>query len=271
MQVIWSNKSPCTNLLANLFDQLQNIQSSSIMNNARDQFRDYLFSCNNDIFPRFGPRLVDITEIIRLIDLYNSEQMVVVCSCTTCDYNVQIPIAMRITYIPTPGLWASNAVNLGLCVNATYTTSETWVKILLKHALSNIGDNEAAAIVHACTMHQLHCNQTIQQTLCFESVLPPSWAIEINPELQPQTIPLLKLYLRTVQAEQWYHLRAIIYVGSQHFTARLFIGDTIWNYDGAKNNGRPYFYMKIVTSGEWNAEQLLQYDGRNMYLLIYGS
>jgi PIF1-like helicase len=271
MRVIWSNKSPCTKLMANLFDQLQDNQTSSRMNNGRDQFRDYLFSCNNTMFPRSGPRLVDITEIIKLIDPHNYEQMILVCSCTTCGYNVQIPIAMTITYIPTPALWASNAVNLGLCVNAPCTTSETWVKILLQHALTNIGHNEAATILDHCTMHQLHCNQTIQQTICFENMLPTSWAIEINPELRPVTIPSLKLNLRTVQGEQQYHLRAIIYVGGQHFTARLFIGDTIWNYDSAKKKGRPYFNTNIMTCGEWNPEQLLQYDGRNMYLLIYGS
>lgn len=109
---------------------------------------------------------------------------------------------------------------------------------------------------------------TIQQTICFDSTLPPSWTIEINPGLQPKTVPSLNLHLRTVQSDQLYHLKAIIYTESQHFTAQLFIHDTIWNYDSAKNNGRPYFYTK--TSMEWNTEQLIHYEGRDMYLLIYG-
>lgn len=172
------------------------------MNNARDQFRDYLFSCNNSVFPRTEPKLVDITEIINLIDVHsNTEQMVLVCSCTTCGYNVQVPIAMRITYIPTSDVWASNAENLGLSTNTTCTTSETWVKVLLKHALNDIGPNDAAIVSHHSTIHNLHCNQNIQQTIWFENLLPPSWTIEINPELHPKTVPSLKLHLRTVHSD----------------------------------------------------------------------
>ena len=157
MKLVWRNKSPCTKLMADLFEYFQDTNSDShTMNHARDQFRDYLFSCNNALFPRTGPRLVDITEIMKLIDVDRTEQMVLICSCTTCGYNVQVPIAMRITYIPTPGLWASNAVNLGLSVNATCTTSETWIKILLQHTLSNIGTTKAATISQHCTMHDLH-------------------------------------------------------------------------------------------------------------------
>jgi hypothetical protein len=135
--------------------------------------------------------------------------------------------------------------------------------------LHHIGPDEAATISQHCATHDLHCNQTIQQTIYFKDILPASWAIEINPELQPKTIPSLKIHLRTSQSDQLYHLRAIIYTGSQHFTARLIIGNTIWNYDSAKNNGRPYFYEKI--GKEWNTEQLLHYERRNMYQLIYGS
>jgi hypothetical protein len=91
--------------MANLFDHLlQNTLTSTTMNNARDQFRNYLFSYNMAMFPRTGPRLVDITEIIKLIDVDNAEQMVLLCSCTACGYNIQVPIAMKIIYIPTPDL-----------------------------------------------------------------------------------------------------------------------------------------------------------------------
>ena len=248
MQIIWSNKSTCTKLMANLYDCLiQNSHShhgliSSTMNNARDQFRDYLFSCHNEFFPRTGPSLVDITEIINLIDVHKPEHIIHLSSCTVCGYYAQVPISMVITYIPTPSIWTSNAVRVGQSVNATCTTSETWIKLLLQHALRHIELND----------------------------LPPSWTIEINPHLQPKTIPSLKMHLRTSHSEQLYYLRAIIYTGSQHFTARLIIDDMIWNYDSAKNNGRPYLYT-MTSNSEWNAEQLLHYEGRDMYQLIYGS
>jgi hypothetical protein len=212
MQKIWSTKSLCSKVMANLFDHLiqdcQNLTSGP-MNNARDQFRDYLSSVNNDAFPRTGLRLVDITQITELIDLHNTEQMVVVCSYTVCGYNVQIPIAMRITYIPAPDLWASNAVNVGQDINTTCVTSETWIKIILQHAFQHVAQHDTIRILQHYNIHESLCGQTIQQTLYFQNSLPSSWTIEINPQLQP----------KTSQGEQLYYLRAIIYTGNQHFIA----------------------------------------------------
>jgi hypothetical protein len=258
-----------TNLFNNLIHNTHSLTSSS-MNIARDMFREYLFSCYNENFPRYGPRLVDITDIINLIDINSIQPMIVVCSCTMCGYNRQVPIALRIIYIPTPDLWASNAPKIGQSIDALSTTSEIWFKILLQHALNQIGPNEAAVISQHGTPHELHCNHAIQQTIYFENNLPSSWTIEINPQLQPKTIPALTLQLRTSRGEQSYYLRTIIYTGSQHFTARLIIEGSIWNYDSAKNNGKPYF-CTTTGSSEWSAEQLLHYEGRDMYQLIYSS
>jgi hypothetical protein len=93
--------------------------------------------------------------------------------------------------------------------------------------------------------------------------------LEINPLLLPRTLPSLKFKLKTHSGYQWFNLRAIIYVGSLHFTMRFIVNNVIWNYDGAKNNGQPYFEGNIDTP-DWTAHQLLTFEGRDMYLLIYG-
>jgi hypothetical protein len=204
--------SPCTKVMANLFDGLlQDSQSltSDAMNNARDHFRDYFSSVNSDKFPRTGPTLVDITQITDLIEVHDSEQMGVVCSCTVCGYNAQIPLSMRIAYIPAPDLWASNAVKVGQDLDATWTTSETWINILLQHALHHVAQHDTTIILQHHNTHESLCDKAIKQFIYFEKRLPPSWTIEINPQLQP----------KTSQGEQLYYLRAIIYTGNQHFTA----------------------------------------------------
>jgi hypothetical protein len=177
---------------------------------------------------------------------------------------------MRIAYIPAPDLWASSAVKVGQDLDATWTTSETWINILLQHALHHVAQHDTTIILQHHNTHESLCDKAIKQFIYFEKRLPPSWTIEINPQLQPKTIPSLKLYLRTSQGEQLFYLRAIIYTGNQHFTARLIIGSSIWNYDGAKNDGKPYFYTETSNS-EWRAEHLLRYEERDMYQLIYGS
>jgi hypothetical protein len=151
-------------------------------------------------------------------------------------------------------------------LHAAETTTEIWFQILLATAKSNTTIN----VTNQCfANHATHCNGVLHHSIEFQDYLPPAWTLEINPLLQPKTIPSLNFFLKTTKGNQLFSLRAIIYMGSQHFTARFISNHNIWNYDGAKNNGQPYFENN-TSNDNWRAEQLLTFEGRDMYLLIYG-
>ena len=271
MSQIWKTKNECVKLMGKLFDNLTqiNTQITSVnMNVSRDQLRIYLAECNAEQFPLTGHALVDPTNLIKRIEqsVDGGEKMLHITSCSTCDYFAQIQDTLKVRYIPTPTLWSSFAEEVGANLNATETTTETWFQILLATTKSNTTIN----ITNQCFgNHASHCNEVLHHSIQFQDYLPPAWTLEINPLLQPKTIPTLYFFLKTTNGNQLYSLRAIIYTGSQHFTARFISNSNIWNYDGAKNNGQPYFENN-TSNDNWRAEQLLTFEGRDMYLLIYG-
>jgi hypothetical protein len=274
MRKTWSTKNACATLLGSLFDNLLSepgIITQHSMNVSRDTFRNYLSSFNMQLFPPAGHALVDTTEIISLIEGSpdKCENMLYTFSCPSCMYSSQLSIRLRISYIPCHSLWQTFAEQIGENPDATYTTSETWIHILLANAKKHFNNASTTAINQISAEHQMHCNQDLEQTMAFQDHLLPSWTLEINPSLLPKTIPTMRFMLETSSGKQWYTLRAIIYTGNIHFTTRFIIENIVWNYDGAKNNGQPYFESHIDES-DWSTEQLLIFEGRDMYLLIYG-
>jgi len=215
--------------------------------------------------------LIDATDIITLIEgsADKCEDMLYVSSCTSCGYTSYTSVRLQISYIPDPDLWKTFAEQIGEDPNVTFTTSEAWFHVLLANAQKKISTTSTPAINDILLEHHINCSQFLDHSIQFCDHLLPSWTLEINPLLLPKTLPSLRFRLKTCSGYQWFNLRAIIYTGSLHFTVHFIVNNIIWNYGGAKNNGQSYFEGNIDTP-QWTAQQLLTFEGRDMYLLIYG-
>ena len=112
----------------------------------------------------------------------------------------------------------------------------------------------------------LNCNFLLQTEVVMMSK-PPYLHFEISPEMTNKIAPSTTFSLIDQNLTQTiYHLRAIIYLGQSHFTARLITANgLIWAYDSQCNNAIPLLEQAIShTSSELN-----KFQNRTAYIYVY--
>ncbi|KAF6745859.1 hypothetical protein DFP72DRAFT_785879, partial [Ephemerocybe angulata] len=62
-----------------------------------------------------------------------------------------------------------------------------------------------------------------------------------------------------------YNLRAIVYLGAYHYTARIIHRNTVWEYDGQLNNGRLSMSSAQIT----DLNVLQSMGGRRAHIFLY--
>ncbi|KAG1769755.1 hypothetical protein EDD22DRAFT_770740 [Suillus occidentalis] len=63
-----------------------------------------------------------------------------------------------------------------------------------------------------------------------------------------------------------YALCGIVYLGSYHFSSRIFDGLNVWTYDGRNNNGIPLFDAVV---SEIDGPRLSRLNDREAHIYIY--
>lgn len=69
-----------------------------------------------------------------------------------------------------------------------------------------------------------------------------------------------------------YQLKGIVYVGGQHFSARLITDDHIWNYDGQTDAGHPQLETAanlVNGNGDCSLGLFSHLEGRAAHIYVY--
>ena len=256
----WTNNSRLTNLLTPSFQQLmaseENMMSSFLFNNVRDQLRDYLSHCDPIQFQRRGMVGASIEPIFGFLSTTESTQLCITCS----------PSPLINEYLPClffTSLWTTWSQECSKTETNSEATTQEWLDlaILAKqmkfHASSPSSHNPSSANV--CK----NCRIYIKDP-------PPLLTFETAPDTVPNHLPCPSIILSTTTDTIEYKLRSIIYYGQYHFSARLFDNSqNIWAYDGQKNNGAPLPDNTCHMSSHLNLTQMTTLQGRNAHFYVY--
>jgi hypothetical protein len=209
-------------------------------NNLHDDFRNKLANQDVSKFPRFGPHPVAVVDILSALchDNELGRQM----TCLSCDKQV-VNLFPQSLY---PFIWSKHAQNLGFSSNISTATIQNWTDA----CLASCND-----ILHPLNHH-----------IVFS--MPPTWLwFEVWNEVVPKTIPTISLNLSTSSGNVLYHLTAIIYSGTNHFTCSFLDSElNLWFHDGQKNNGNPQLLGKF---SDVNELDFIELNGRTAHVFIY--
>jgi hypothetical protein len=101
---------------------------------------------------------------------------------------------------------------------------------------------------------------------------PPVLYFEVQSTQSVTIFPSQTLVLPCQDGGVIYQLKGIVYVGGQHFSARLITDDCIWNYDGQMNAGYPQS-ENATESAFGNSDCILRrfshLGGRAAHVYIY--
>ena len=251
---IWKGESPERNApLGNFFDLLLSVATtcnpqeySSWFSRCRDIFRDQVTESNPTRFPR-GDEPAPVGDILQLIlGGPNAEPLAYQhLVCTGC--GAEKPNArLSLSFLPYP-------FNLDLLRHG----QDPHV-LPLQLALARYIEKYTAEP----TLPRQRCRacQAPQQVRSLR-LSDASWTwFEVKAD-EPLVFPSLEI---RYPLQRTYTLQAVIYLGGNHFTARIRKGpNTWWNYDGMRPLGKPQ--LEIINA----EEELLSSNGRGVAYIIY--
>jgi hypothetical protein len=184
----------------------------------RDQWRTYLSNLEPAAFERFGHVMISPECILNVLNgATHLQQYQQPISC---------PCSFGLVYCDR-ATWHHHAGVANLNKNARSASLETWLKI------------------HENTPWELHTSYCPVRTKRTPSAPLNSLAFVTSPGVTPHVLPSLTVTF----LETRYHLRAIIYHGSNHFAVRVMgQNELMWTYDGAVLNGNLYEPRHIASS-----------------------
>ena len=260
----WRAQTNLTNIIAPFFDNLtassNNIIRPHHFNIVRDQLRDYLSETDQIHFPRNGP--VGAPAELIFDHLRNLEQTKLCISyyCSSCSIISNKFTITTTDYIPAlffSELWMTSSEKLSSKFHPPNATIQNWLDLDLRVKQKN----------HSPTTHNTVCNPCLFVTHIYVDKPSPLLKFEITPGTVPIPIPSRTISLQTFDSSITYNLRAIIYLGNFHFTARLFHAEDIWIYDGQKNDGYPS--QKRSWSSISNLHDLTTLELRDAHIYVY--
>jgi hypothetical protein len=268
----WKNWTPLSNALSHEFDALllspTRIASRIEYNRIRDNLRDYLSAKDPVQFKRHGAvgAPVDlIFDFYLTLPANNSLSMVYSCAAPlACGPKVLNPVLTNLPLIFNNVRWREWCAGTTGNADAERAFTQTWIDLALasieRHLRSTSTDISCES----------PCESVRRHTVCLSSP-PPLLVVEVTPETLPLVFPSMMLDVPGPHDTKRHLLRAIIYLGHFHFTARMIDSErNIWSYDGCRNGGIPWIdHGCKSTESAMDREALVTFDGRAAYLYIY--
>ena len=242
--------------LSLLFDRLletnSNLNSSSLFNISRDQFRDRLSMHDPHSFPRFGMVGASTTSILELISPSCKLIATTLCTNDACNKISQIEERVPIS-LPT------------ICFpiqtqNQDPITLQKWLEEWLANQFRQ--HNNKATFNHNLP----NCDGTASTSL--QLPFAPSVLFLETIESATPIIPSLTLTIPIKHGLTAYRLSGIIYQGDFHFSARIIYNEPTfitYTYDGRNNNGYPALENPL----QHLYNDLLHLDNRRIHVLLY--
>lgn len=270
----WSRETTLTNILATSFQNLtiseERMMSTTAFNIVRDQLRDYLSSLDPNNFPRYGTLGAPAEHIFDFIKNQQNSKLVISFSCSStrpCTPFIIIPTNDYIPSIFFSSLWTTWSNLTHSSRRPQKADTQQWIDLAFEAKKNQNHHHHRDKIRHAsvCTTSAI-----TNSHICLNGS-PPLLTFEIVPETLPQHVPSRELNITEAlnNSKTLYRLHSIIYHGDYHFTSRLFsyTNNSIWTYDGQKNNGFP----QLESSSDYsNSQTLMTLDGRSAHIYVYG-
>ena len=268
----WSQQTDLNRALDQSFRHLMScremLMSCHEFNTIRDHLRDFLSSRDPQHFPRHGRFGAPADLIFDYLKQADNNDLTVIYTCESspaCGPPVIIPTEEKL-----PTIWSTQTWNewrrrsewLNLEDNLTRTSIQTLLDVALA-ARTEMPQNIPCD--SSCTSQRV--------SRVYVSNPPPLLVIEVSPGMVPTPVPCAVLKVPGTQKEANYALRAVIYLGNFHFTAKLIDNNgQIWAYDGKKNGGIPCKDSNCVsTNGNSELDLLMDSNGQSAHLYIYAA
>jgi hypothetical protein len=195
------------------------VAPQQLMSYKRDQWRTYLSKLEPTVFRRFECEMISPERILNILN--GATHLLQYQQPRSCLCSIGLVYCDR-------AVWDHHAGVANLNRDARSASLETWLKI------------------HDSTPWELHtygCPIWTKRTPSFVPL--NSLAFVASSGVAPRVLPSLAVTFSQTQ----YHLRAIIYHGSNHFAVHVMgKDDLVWTYDGAVLNGNLHEPRHIASS-----------------------
>lgn len=232
---------------------------------ARDRLRDALYQQSQTTFPRFGPMLTSVSDVLdQIVGIYGLP----ISNDLRCSNGCVGTFPQEQTYSTCcdSNLWQEYCeTHSPLDISRASVDSMSWLTALLAFGSKYL----AATVDKAIQDHKQRCTGVIE-VVHRPTVVPWFITLEIQPSTLPAIDPSLTISVSgAVNENISMRLCSIIYFSStrSHYVSRSFTDEAMFQYDGLFNWGSPVFectYSKedfdqlhLTTLGEYRIAYLL--------------
>lgn len=261
----WITLSDHAKHLAESFDFLSmnhtDLFSQNSFETCRDRFRDKLSGLYPRSFPRRGQVPASACLMLEYVFPSSTRRLISDFSCasnscpgnnldTSCDDDT---LTIPIITASLRGLSSFNPV-----FRSQGPSLQEWLDIYLQ--TTNARDLRLGSQLHTSSQ----CEGTVSRDSACLVAPPPVLFFERILHLKIE--PSREFQVPSTCGVARYSLKAIIYLGDNHFSARFCAEGKIWNYDGQVNGGVPYMEP---TLSDVDLCMQLHFAQRDAHLLIY--
>jgi hypothetical protein len=265
-KIKWSEETILSCSLALSFQEISSsnnlLMSSSTFNTIRDRLRDYLSNLDANHFPRHGAIGAPAELILHYLTQTDKNTLYASSHCSSCFLSpilTQINDCMPSIFFST--LWTNWCDIINQNFQPQTATTQKWIDLAFEAKKINT--------IFPSISHSTNCTNFSNSHEIYMNNVPSLLFFETAPDTIPIHILCMKLNIKTCTlniSTSQYILRAIIYNGSFHFTARLFDPhQNVWTYDSQKNDGFPS--PESISNEE--LQNFLTLDGRSAHIYIY--
>jgi hypothetical protein len=251
MQNSWLDSECLLGELAISFKRLmmsdESLTSPDLFDHLRDKMRDSLATTDAMSFPRYGLHFAAVSKIMEVV--FPNNMPALMCILEGGTSHVQDHIQVLNFALPS----LCSAANWIVPDNGWVSLQDWLLAFLQKES------HKASVSIHG--QSQSPPPKVVLQykpaVLFFEVVSTTSCTF----------MPSVTLTIPSHGMDAIYDLRAIVYSGNQHFTARMIFSGQTWNYDGRLNSGCPIACS--ARPSESNYQYLSHFDGRAAHIFVY--
>ncbi len=207
--------------------------SSLQMNAMRNTVRDLLTRRSQELFPRYGEKMIAVTDILDCLIDPEISSVVPLCYCNRgCTRPIMQAVSM---FTGVCGPYAWTCVNNSQGNGISGTTQQWLIACLNGYALHSSHRVEEGLRTERDT-HALSCSGYVSTVAVFKSP-PPLIFLQLYSEYAETTRITLELCAPSLNGNAFYRLACVIYYTGSHFTARLFLPMHTYQYDSQVNHG----------------------------------
>ena len=262
----WSQQTALTNILTVSFENListpPKMMSSMAFNVIRDRLRDFLSQSDPNLFPRFGAVGAPANEICHYLSNAECSR---ICLCHTCSStppctpSISTSINEHFPSIFLTSLWTTWSEQIGHHNHPHTANTQDWIDLYFETQNN---------IINQTVPHNSSCPTSSTNSYAYVNNPSPLLTFEIAPAIVPLHVPKIKIKIRKRDTFVEYYLRAIIYLGNFHFTARLIDAcQRVWIYDSQKNDGNPSPDKSMFNN--LDLQDVTTLDDRCAHLYVY--